>query len=187
MEDITRNGKSGFTGAEAFNEFINLLFLKFKEHDIRKELKKNKQNKTEDNDESDERDERDENDEIRDKFLKSAEVDEDFLIENLYERYCKVYDKNKGKTYDKDSKNIINEQANELYNVLYDFNRQWDETQQKKNGKITGAFIKKLNGKKKCVMGNFYTTMNFITSQKGKEKPKIYHNLREDTNLILST
>ena len=153
LEDITRNGKSQFTGADAFNEFINLLFLKFKEADIKKKI----DNACDD--------------ESNDIFLKSAEVDEDFLIENLYNKYCKLHHKNRDKKPDPEITKKIDEQASELYSILYDFNREWDEkTVFDKDGVSTGTRIKKLNKKKKCVLRRFLHQDDF-------------YNIAEDENI----
>ena len=153
LEDITRNGKSQFTGAEAFNEFINLLFLKLKEPDIKKKL--------------DNADDYIHND----IFLKSAEVDEDFLIENLYKKYCKLHRKNRDKKPDPEIAKKINEQACELYSILYDFDREWDETTVlDKKGEPTGERNKKLNGKKKCVLRRFLHQDDFYNIAEGESK-----------------
>jgi type I restriction-modification system DNA methylase subunit len=159
LEDVTRNGKSQFTGAEAFNEFINLLFLKFKENDIKKMLEKQ-----EDNVEDDE--------EEHDRFLIMGSVDEDFLISTLYDKYCKLYDDNQNKQTDANTDKMIKKQTDELYSILYDFSRQYDEKNQyDESGEPTGTIIKSLNGKKKCVMGRFMHNDDFYNVISGESKP----------------
>ena len=156
LEDITRNGKSQFTGAEAFNEFINLLFLKFKEKDIKKMLAKK---------------DNDPNEPEHDRFLITGVVDEDFIIENLYNKYCKPYDdaQTKGGKCDSDE---IKKLANELYSLLYDFKRQYTEQPQyDEDGEPTGTIIKTLNGNKKCVMGRFLHNDEFYNMISGESKP----------------
>ena len=151
LEDITRNGKSQLTGAEAFNEFINLLFLKFKETDIL-----NKINNTE---------------EETDMWLRTAEVDEDFLIGTLYTKYCTTYNLNKGKKIDNtETEAKISKEANDLYCILYNFSRQWDEMPEIVDDEPTGTFIKKLNGKKKCIMGRFLHNEEFYNIAEGERR-----------------
>jgi type I restriction-modification system DNA methylase subunit len=142
LEDITREGKSNFTGGEAFNEFVNLISLRFKQEYVKKYIKDLKKKDIDEDD-------------------IASEIDSDFIIENLYNKYCKVYEdcESKKEEYDRERKKKVKEsevtkqkekvlklsqelteleketetKSRELYSLLYDFDRIWEKTSDPKN------------------------------------------------------
>ena len=131
LADIIRNGESKLTGHDALNEMNNLLLLRFIQHRIGKY----------DND----------------KFIPNNDpkkfglydtdkknlngLDEECMFDYIYNKYCVNYDK-------KHNKMEIN---NELYDLLYGQDRQYDKIDKTddKGNKI--GYDSKLNGKRKSI------------------------------------
>lgn len=119
LEDITREGKSHFTGGEAFNEFVNLISLRFRQDYVKKYIKDLKKKGIDDED-------------------IAFEIDDDFIIENLYNKYCKVYEECERTTeeYDRERKKKVKDtettkQREKCMNIAQKLRNLEDETETK--------------------------------------------------------
>jgi type I restriction-modification system DNA methylase subunit len=181
LEDITREGQSHFTGGEAFNEFVNLISLRFKQEFVKKYIKDLKKKGIDDED-------------------IAFEIDDDFLIENLYDKYCKVYEEcnDKKDEFERERKKKVKEtkitkqkekvnklskelteleketeiKSRELYSLLYDFDRIWEKTTDPKNPDHKIMKRRDKNLFKHCIMERmmYNDGMNDIVNFKEKHE-----------------
>jgi type I restriction-modification system DNA methylase subunit len=131
LADIIRNGKSKFTGNDALNEMNNLLLLRFIQHRIGKY----ENNKFIANDDPKKFG-------LYDSDKKNRNgLDEECMFDYIYNKYCINYEK-------KENKFEIN---NELYELLYGQDREYDKIEKTdKEGNKIGKELK-LNGKRKSI------------------------------------
>lgn len=129
LHDITRNGISKFTGMQALNEMVNLLTLKFIENRIGSYDE-------EGNFISNDSDLYDDNPKILYSF------DEDCMFTYIYHKYCIAPEKEKIEDEKK--------RCDELYNLLYSKEREYD-----KDTSVKDTVTFKKNGKKMCIFKRF--------------------------------